>query len=351
MIFDKIKVGGISLNNRIVVSAMCQYSAKNGCPTEWHYSHLGNLATSGAGMLTIESTAVNASGRITHADLCLKTKKQFTEMKKLFLFLKKISNIPICLQIAHAGRKGSSQIPWVKTNTALKKSQLSWKTFSASKIRKDKDWPIPEELSQKQIKNIIKDYSHTIRLAKQIGFEAIEIHMAHGYLLHQFLSPISNKRNDIFGGNFENRIRFPKLILKKARKIWPKNKILGARITASDHLKGGIDIKEAVLFTKQIEKIGLNYICVSSGGILTKTNLNPNKKAFRLKLAEKIKNKTKILVRVSGNLNHPKLLKKIIGKKIDFVALGRAFLKNPRWIFNNLNIKNIPHQISRGFKK
>ena len=122
MIFDKIKVGGIFLKNKIVVSAMCQYSAKNGCPTEWHYSHLGNLAASGAGMLTIESTAVNMSGRITHADLCLKTKKQFIEMKKLFLFLKRISHIPICLQIAHAGRKGSSHVPWIKTNTALKKS-------------------------------------------------------------------------------------------------------------------------------------------------------------------------------------------------------------------------------------
>ena len=351
MIFEKIKIGGISLNNKIVVSAMCQYSAKNGCPTEWHYSHLGILAASGAGMLTIESTAVNLSGRITHADLCLKTKKQFTEMKKLFLFLKKISNIPICLQIAHAGRKGSSHIPWIKKNTALKKNESSWKTFSASRIKKDKGWPIPEELSQKQIKNIVKDYSHTIRLAKLIGFESIEIHMAHGYLLHQFLSPVSNKRNDMFGGNFENRIRLPKLILKEAKKIWPKNKILGTRITASDHLPEGIDIKEAIKFVKQIKEIGFHYVCVSSGGILTKTNLNPNKKAFRLKMAERIRKETKMLVRASGNLNHPKLLKKVIGKKIDFVALGRAFLSNPRWIFNNFKIKSIPRQISRGFKK
>ncbi len=351
MIFNKIKVGGITLNNKIVVSAMCQYSAKNGCPTEWHYSHLGNLATSGAGMLTIESTAVNMSGRITHADLCLKTKKQFLEMKKLFLFLKKISNIPICLQIAHAGRKGSSHIPWVKRNASLGKKSSSWKTFSASKIKKDKGWPIPEALSHKQIKNIVLDYCHTIRLAKKIGFECIEIHMAHGYLLHQFLSPISNKRKDVFGGNFENRIRFPKLILEKAKKIWPKNRILGARITASDHLPGGINVKEAIKFVKKIEDVGFNYICVSSGGILTKTNLNPNKKAFRLKMAEKIKKQTKILIRASGNLNYPKLLKNVIGKKIDFVALGRPFLNNPRWIFNNFKTKSIPNQVSRGFKK
>ena len=351
MIFDKIKIGGITLKNKIVVSAMCQYSAKNGCPTEWHYSHLGSLAASGAGMLTIESTAVNMSGRITHADLCLKTKKQFKEMKKLFLFLKKISNIPICLQIAHAGRKGSSYIPWVKKNTPLKKSSSSWKTFSASKIKKDRGWPFPEALSQTQIRNILSDYCHTIRLAKKIGFECIEIHMAHGYLLHQFLSPISNKRKDVFGGNFENRIRFPRLILEKAKKIWPKNRIIGARITASDHLPGGINIKEAIKFVKKIEDVGFNYVCVSSGGILTRTNLNPNKKAFRLKMAGEIKKQTKLHVRASGNLNYPKLLKKIIGKKIDFVALGRPFLNNPRWIFNNFKTKSIPNQVSRGFRK
>jgi len=349
MIFNKIKVAGILLNNRIIVSPMCQYSAKNGCPTEWHYAHLGSLATSGAGMLTIESTAVNMNGRITHADLCLKTKKQYREMKKLFLYLKKISNIPICLQIAHAGRKGSANIPWVKKNSTLNKKQSPWKTYSASKIKKDKGWPNPVELSQKKIKNIIQDYLNTAQLAKKIGFDGIEIHMAHGYLLHQFISPISNIRTDIYGGSLKNRLRLPTLIMKKINKIWPKNKILGARITATDHLKNGININQAVYFVKQLEKIGLNYVCVSSGGILTKTNLNPNKKAFRLRLATKIKKKTKILVRVSGNLNYPNLLKKVVGKKVDFVAIARAFLRDPRWIYNNFKIKNIPNQISRGF--
>ena len=350
MIFNKIKVGGISLNNRIVVSPMCQYSAKNGCPTEWHYAHLGSLATSGAGMLTIESTAVNMNGRITHADLCLQNKKQYLSMKKLFIYLKKLSNIPICLQIAHAGRKGSSNIPWIKKNSPLNKNQSNWKTYSASSIKKDKGWPSPIELSQKKIQSIIQDYLKTVRLAKKIGFDGIEIHMAHGYLLHQFISPISNKRKDIYGGNLKNRLRLPTLILKNARKIWTKNKILGARITASDHLKGGININDSIFFVKQLEKIGLHYICVSSGGILTKTNLKPHKKAFRLKLAEKIKKKTRILVRVSGNLNYPKILKKTVGKKIDFVAIGRAFLRNSRWIYNNFKSKSIPKQISRGFK-
>ena len=175
MIFNKIKVGGIKLNNRIVVSPMCQYSGKDGCPTEWHYAHLGNLATSGAGMLTVESTAVNMNGRITHADLCLKSKKQFLSMKKLFIYLKKLSKIPICLQLAHSGRKGSANIPWIKKNSPLSKSQLSWKTFSASNIKKDKGWPKPKELSKKKIKIIIKDYLNSARLAKKIGLDGTRI--------------------------------------------------------------------------------------------------------------------------------------------------------------------------------
>ncbi len=350
MIFKKIKVGGIFLNNRIIVSPMCQYSAKKGCPSEWHYAHLGSLAVSGAGMLTIESTAVNMSGRITHSDLCLQNKSQYIAMKKLFVFLKKLTDMPICLQIAHAGRKGSSNIPWIKKNSPLNKNQSNWKTYSASNIKKDKGWPKPIKLSYKQIKSITNDYLRTAKMAKKIGFDGIEIHMAHGYLLHQFISPISNNRKDLYGGNLNNRLRFPVEIVKKIRKIWPRKRILGARITGSDHLKGGLNVNDAIFFAKKLEKMGVNYVCVSSGGILTKTNLNPNKKAFRLKIAEKIRRRTKILVRVSGNLNYPNILKKVVGKKIDFVAIGRGFLGNPRWIYDNFESKNIPEQISRGFK-
>ena len=176
-------------------------------------------------------------------------------MKKLFLYLKKISNIPICLQIAHAGRKGSANIPWIKKNSALNKRQSCWKTYSASSIRKDKGWPNPIKLSQKKIKNITQDYLNTVKLAKKIGFDGIEIHMAHGYLLHQFISPISNKRKDIYGGNLKNRLRFPTSIIKNVRKIWPKNKILGARITATDHLKNGINLQESIFFVKENKSI------------------------------------------------------------------------------------------------
>jgi 2,4-dienoyl-CoA reductase-like NADH-dependent reductase (Old Yellow Enzyme family) len=352
MILKKIKIGNNYLKNRIVVSPMCQYSANNGCPSIWHYSHLGSLMNSGASMLMIESTSVNMNGRITNKDLCLKNKIQAQKMKKLLIFLKKINTIPIGLQISHSGRKGSSYIPWVKNNKPLE-GKDSWQTYSASPIKKDKGWPTPKELNFKKINILINDFINTCKIANKIGIDAIEIHMAHGYLIHQFLSPISNKRKDIYGGNDKNRMRLALIISKKIRKMWPKNKILGARITGEDHLPNGIKIKNAIKLTKELKKIGFDYICVSSGGIISKTNLKNNLEGFRVKIANKIKKNVKIKIRTSGNLSNLHFLNKAFKKKlIDFAAIGRPFLNNPRWLLNYLaKNKNhdFPHQWVRGF--
>ena len=341
MIFEKIRIGKTKLENRIAISPMCQYSAQeDGCPSVWHYVHLGSLVKSGAGSLVIESTAVKMDGRISNKDLCLSNKRQANEMKKLIFFLKKINKIPIILQISHAGRKGSSYIPWIKKNTPLPKGK-GWQTYSASDIRKDTKWPKPKKLTKKQINRVLNSFVRTCKIANKIGFDGIEIHMAHGYLLHQFLSPISNKRKDEFGGSSFNRNRFPLELSKKIRKIWPKNKILGARITGDDHVAGGININDAINFSKDLKKIGLNYICVSSGGILSKTKLKYKKDAFRLNTAAKIREKVKIKVRTSGNYKDFLFLKKILkAKKIDFVAIGRPFLKNPNWLFKYLLKEN-----------
>tara|TARA_E500000178_G_C17033495_1_gene761941 strand:- start:2922 stop:3983 length:1062 start_codon:yes stop_codon:yes gene_type:complete len=340
MIFNKVKVGKFTLKNRVVVSPMCQYSAKNGSPSKWHYSHLLKLLTSGSSMLMLESTAVNNTGKISHADLCLKTKKQSRDFKKLVTFLKSYSKkIPISLQISHSGRKGSSHIPWVKSNTALKKTQKSWRTVSASSIKKDKNWPIPKSLNQIEIKKIVKDFVKTSRLANSSGFDGIEIHMAHGYLLHQFLSPISNIRKDQYGGSLKNRCRLALEIAEKVRKIWPKKKILGARITGTDHLKKGIKLKDSIYLAHHLKKIGFDYICVSSGGILTKTNLKFSK-GFRLKFASKIKKRVKIITRTSGQLENLSFAEKAIQKKeIDLIAVGRNFIKDPTFIYKYSKLK------------
>jgi len=353
MIFKKIKIKNTLLNNRIVVSPMCQYSGNNGSPTEWHYRHLGDLIMSGAGSVILESTAVNKNGMITNKDLCLYNDIQEKKFYNLIKFIKKINDIPIFIQISHAGRKASSYVPWIKHNKPLPK-RFSWQTYSASALKKDIGWPTPKALSRKEICQLIKDFRNTTIRSRRVGFDGIELHMAHGYLLHQFLSPISNIRNDEFGGKFENRIRLPLLICKNVRRSWPTNRLLGARITGTDHLKNGITFKESLYFAKCLEKIGFDYICVSSGGILTKTNMRFYK-GFRVNMARKFKKNTNLIIRTSGNLNDLKYSSRVIKKKyLDLVAIGRTFLKNPFWIYNffkknNFNIEP-PNPYKRGFE-
>ena len=345
MIFEKFKIKNLKFRNKIFISPMCQYSSKDGCPSDWHYRHLGNLMLSGAGGLVVESTAVNMNGRISPADLCIEKKFQKDSFHKLIKYLKKINNMPILLQISHSGRKGSSQVPWIKSNTPLKRN--SWTTFSSSNLRKDINWPKPKSLSNLQIKKLIKDFKKATINSLQSGFDGIEIHMAHGYLLHQFLSPISNIRKDEYGGNQNNRMRFPLEIIKEIKKIVPKNFILGARITATDHLKNGLKINDSIILAKKLENLGVDYICVSSGGILTKTNLKFYN-GFRVKYANTIKQNVKIPVRCSGmlsNLNYANKL--IMNRKIDCIAIARAFLGNPFWLRKTNKVK-IPPQYTRG---
>ena len=310
---------------------MCQYSGNKGSPTEWHYQHLGKLALSGAGMLMIESTAVNKTGMITHKDLALHNKTQEKSFRELLSYLNKISDIPIGIQISHSGRKGSTEIPWVKSNQPLSKKKC-WKTVAPSAIKKDKKWPLPKTLNNIEIQKIKNDFKKTCLKVKNLGFDCIEIHMAHGYLLHQFFSPISNIRKDNYGGNLKNRSRLLLEIAKIIRNVWPKNRILGARITGSDHLENGITTKDSIYLSKKLEKIGFDYLCVSSGGIITKTNLKFSK-GFRVKIAKKIKSNIKLKIRTSGLIDNFKIASKIIrNNECDLIAIGRKFLLDPNWI-------------------
>ena len=354
MILKKFKLNNFKLKNRIVISPMCQYSSVNGLPSKWHYQHLLNLLTSGAGTLVLESTAVSKDARISKHDLCLYNNKQKESFKKLIKFLKYYDKeVPIVLQISHAGRKGSSEAPFVKSNSPLIKPKDRWKTYSASNLKKDRGWPAPHILSNSKMKIIRKNFIMTAKYADQSGFDGLEIHMAHGYLLHQFLSPISNVRNDQYGGNLSNRCRYPLEIAEGVRKFWPKNKLLGARITGLDHLKNGIQLCDSIFLAKKLKKIGYDYICVSSGGILTKTNLKFYK-GFRLKIASKIKKNVNMITRTSGLMSDLKFSNNaIIKNKIDLVAIGRSFIENPNLIFKFAkkigSNELIPNQYKRCF--
>ena len=332
MILKKLKINQIELKNRIVISPMCQYSAINGSPSSWHYNHLQNLSSTGASMVILESTAINREARITNSDLCLYNNTHEKNLRKLISFLKNNNKTKYGIQISHSGRKSSSYVPWIKKNCSLP-DKKSWKTFSASPIPRDKNWPIPVEMSKKQIKDLIKNFKESALRANRIGFDCLEIHMAHGYLLHQFFSPISNHRIDNYGGNFNNRSRLLMEITSEIRKIWPKNKILGARITGTDHSKNGLSIKDSIMLAKKLKKAGLDYISVSSGGIIPLTNMKQSE-GFRSKIASKIKDESKITTTTSGMFTkHSTVIKLIKYKKLDFITIARIIIKNPRWIY------------------
>lgn len=338
-------INKIKLSNRITVAPMCQYSAINGDPSDWHYGHLHQLAISGAGMLSLESTAVNLQGRITPRDLMLETNENAVQLKNLFDYIKNINNIPISIQISHSGRKGSSEVPWIKSNSPVIKKK--WITCAPSAIKKDQNWPIPKELSVDEIKKIINDFKSSAIKAKKIGFDCLEIHMAHGYLLHQFFSPISNHRKDSYGGNLENRCRFLFEISEQVRKVWPKNRILGARVSGDDWLSHGANIKDCIYLVKILKQIGLDYVCVSSGGIINKTNLK-FKEGYQVHLAKKIKKETKIITRSGGMLSNFNYAKKLIeNKSVDLINVARRFINEPTWLLKIDKNSNIPNQYKR----
>ena len=338
MINKKIKINKFNLKNRVIVGPMCQYSAKNGEPSKWHYKHLDKLCKSGAGLVMLESTAVNNQGRISKKDLVLENKKQENSLKKLIKFLKK-NNVKIGLQISHSGRKGSTNLPWVKKGSPLKKRNGSWETLSPSAIRRSRNWPRPKKIEISEINKILNDFKSSAIRANKIGFDCLEIHMAHGYLLHQFFSPSSNKRNDKYGGNLKKRCRYLLEIFNEVRKIWPKDKILGARITGSDNLDDGSKITDAIYLAKELKKLKADYISVTSGGIKPKTKIKffPG---YNLKFARSIKKKAKIKVIALGMLNSVGLINKILKKgDADLVAVSRKFINDPNWLKNENFIK------------
>ncbi|WP_269611051.1 NADH:flavin oxidoreductase/NADH oxidase [Prochlorococcus marinus] len=328
-LFTPINLSGQYLKNRLVVAPMCQYSSSNGEPSAWHRRHLGTLALSGAGMLMIESTAVSMKGRISSKDLVLENDDQVIAFSNLLKEIKTLSDIPISLQISHAGRKGSVNVPWEKNGTSLDKYQSGWETVSASSIARDKGWQKPRQMNIDEINKTVNDFELTTKKACLAGFQGVEVHMAHGYLLHQFLSPISNKRKDQFGGDFLNRCRFPLQVIEKVREVLPREKILGVRLTGDDCLNGGWTINDCIRLAHKLKTLGVSYLCISSGGILpiTKLKFGP---CYQVHLAEKVKSAVQIPVRTAGMITTPKQANDIIKNgKADMVALGRQFIRDP----------------------
>jgi 2,4-dienoyl-CoA reductase-like NADH-dependent reductase (Old Yellow Enzyme family) len=329
-LFSPLAIAHLKLGNRVVVSPMCQYSADDGCANDWHLTHLGMLANSGAGLLVVEATHVERRGRITHGCLGLYSDANEAALKRVVDHCRRIGVAKLGIQLAHSGRKGSSQRPW-EGGHSLKAGADPWETIAPSAIAFGPDWATPRAMTEEDMERVSAAFVGAAKRAVRLGFDAVELHLAHGYLLHSFLSPISNKRDDGYGGTFQNRMRFPLAIVKAARAVVPSDVPLGARITGSDWIGGGLTPEDAVLLARALKSAGLDYVCVSSGGVSSEAR-NPTTPGYNAPLAEKVRREAGITTRAVGLIAAPKQAEAIIADgQADMVALARAFLDDPHW--------------------
>ncbi len=332
LLFDPLAIRKATLPNRIVVAPMCQYAAEAGLVRPWHLMHYGTLVAGGVGMLVIEATGVSPEGRISPACLGLYDDASEAAFADLVKTLKTFGNGLISVQLAHAGRKASTSL---KTGTSyLAPDEGGWPLIGPSPIAFSDRWAAPSEASQSELEYLVKAFSDAASRAERAGFDAIEVHSAHGYLLNQFLSPLANQRTDRFGGTLENRMRFPLEVLGAVRKVWPEDKPLGFRISATDWVEGGFTIDEAVTYVGKVKDLGYDFVCVSSGGMVPDAPIPGTQPGYQLAMAERIRKETGILVRAVGMIADPLQAEAVLKNgQADMIALGRAFLDDPRWVW------------------
>ena len=329
-LFTPIQLGGVTLPNRIVVSPMCQYSADDGSMTDWHLQHLGTFACSGAGLFVVEATGVTPEGRITHGCTGLYSDANEAAMKRAVDLYRGITKNPIGVQIGHAGRKASTHPPF-KGSKPLGPHEAPWQTVAPSPIPFAEGWHVSHELSTAEIRSLIDAFVASAERAKRIGFDVVELHSAHGYLLQQFLSPLSNKRKDAYG---EKRMKFPLEVAAAVREVWPRERALGARINGSDWAEGGWQPEDAVAYARELKKAGLDFVCVSSGGTVPQQKI-PVVPGYQVGFAEKVKSSVPIAVRAVGMIADPRQAEDLVASgKADMVAMARAFLDDPRWVWH-----------------
>ena len=331
-LFSPLDLGPVRLPNRIVVSPMCQYSADDGCMSDWHLQHLMTLAMSGAGLVVVEATAVERIGRITHGDTGLYSDANERAMARSLAAARAVAlpGTRFGIQIAHAGRKASARRPW-EGGTALADDEDAWQTVAPSPLALDEGWPVPAALDEDGIERVRRAFVDAVRRAVRLGFEAVELHMAHGYLLHSFQSPVSNRREDRWGGDREGRMAFPLLVARSVREAVPETVALGARITGSDWVDGGLGVEDAVACAAALKGIGLDYVCVSSGGVAPRARI-PLGPGYQVPFAAKVKAETGLVTRAVGLIADPHQAEAIVARgDADCVALARAMLDNPRW--------------------
>lgn len=328
-LFTPIDLRELTLANRIVVSPMCQYSADEGSATDWHLMHLGNYALSGAGLLIHEATAVVPEGRISHGCLGLYSDENEAALARVLKFVRGISDTPIGIQLAHAGRKGSCERPWEGRGPLG--GDTAWQTEAPSALAMAENWPEPHALSLDEMAALKEAFVRATERAIGLGYDMIELHFAHGYLMHEFLSPLANQRDDDYGGSLANRMRYPLELFQAVRGVWPEGKPLGVRISATDFAEGGWEISDSVVLAEVLKGLGCDYVTCSGGGVTFDQTIDL-RPGYQLPGAEAVKRETGLPVMAVGMIREPDFANAAIADgKADMVALARGFLYEPRW--------------------
>lgn len=329
MLFDELAIRELTLRNRIVVSPMCQYSSADGFATDWHLVHLGSRAVGGAALVFTEAAAVSAEGRISPQDLGIYKDEHIEQLARITRFLREQGSIP-GIQLAHAGRKGSTLPPW-EGNGAIPESKSGWTPVAPSALPFSASYAKPSALDENGIRGVVKSFVSAARRALEAGFQVIEIHSAHGYLLHEFLSPISNKRTDSYGGSLENRCRLLCEVVTAVRGVWPTGYPLFVRISATDWIEEGWDLDQSLALAEKIAPLGVDLIDCSSGGIAPGARI-PIEPGYQVPFAREIRHRTNVMTGAVGLITSANQADSILREEsADVVILAREFLRQPYW--------------------
>jgi len=330
MLFSPLALRGVTLRNRIAVSPMCQYSAEAGRANDWHLVHLGARAVGGAGLVVFEATAVEERGRISPGDLGLWEEGQVEPLARIVRFVSAQGAVP-CLQIAHAGRKASVAAPWARGGAPLAPGDGGWRVTGPSPIPFGPGHPTPVPLEEAGIARVVQAFGDAAERARSAGFRALEVHAAHGYLLHQFLSPIANRRDDRYGGSFDNRVRLACEVVAAVRGRWPEELPLLVRVSATDWVEGGWDADQAVELARRLQGLGVDLVDVSSGGMVPTAKI-PAGPGFQTGFAERIRREAAVATGAVGMITAPEQADHVIRSgQADLVLLAREFLRDPHF--------------------
>ena len=328
-LFQPLTLRGLTLPNRIAVSPMCQYQAQEGLASDWHLVHLGGLAQGGAGLVMTEATAILPEGRISPDDLGLWTLAQAEGLARIVHFIKSQGAVP-GIQLAHAGRKASNPAPW-KGSGSLPPAEGGWTPVAPSALPFDTGWTVPTALDEAGILAVIEAFMDAARKAMAAGFQVIEVHAAHGYLLHQFLSPLSNQRKDTYGGSFENRTRLVREVVGALRNILPEEMPLFVRLSATDWVEGGWNLDQSVALAKELKALGVDLVDCSSGGLAPRAEV-PLGPGYQVPFAARIRAEAGLPTGAVGLITDPQQAERILAEgSADLVLLARELLRDPRW--------------------